>query len=196
MAVAAGIIGSALKVNRAEKLVQALTYHDLLTDLPNRRLFEDRLNQAIAYAKRQVETLAVLFIDIDGINFPAEQGVEIEDELLKIIARRISGRLRKQDTLARFGGNEFVAALVGIDLARNAGAAAEGILSAIIQPVVIGDRMIEPKAAIGIGIFPSDGQTTGELIREADIAMSEAKKRGAPGFRFFSEIRKSPEEAA
>jgi diguanylate cyclase (GGDEF)-like protein/PAS domain S-box-containing protein len=172
-----------------------LATHDPLTGLPNRKLFNDRLQQALARADRHKQPLAVLFIDMDdfkGINDTF--GHAVGDHFLTELARRMAGVLRASDTLARMGGDEFAIIL------ENAGRAEiEDILarlgSAVHQPFPSADRLARTSASIGVSLFPHNGRDPETLLAHADTAMYAAKNRGKNRTQFFDPQPTSPQAA-
>jgi diguanylate cyclase (GGDEF)-like protein len=162
-------------------------HHDPLTDLPNRILFEDRLQQAMARARRSERKVGVLCIDLDGFKQINDQhGHQTGDWLLRQVAARLTSRLRSTDTVARFGGDEFLAVLD--DLADTDGIAtvSESVLRALEEPFVIGATVLRTTASIGAAVFPSDGNSADELKRNADLALYRAKERGRNTYQIFS----------
>jgi diguanylate cyclase (GGDEF)-like protein/PAS domain S-box-containing protein len=172
----------------AEEQIQFLAYYDTLTELPHRALLRDRLDIALASARRRGEKVAVLFLDLDqfkGINDLF--GHAIGDGVLKEVGKRLRASGREQDTVARVGGDEFVILLAG---ARNAGAvanAAERILGALDGGVIVEGKSIDVGCSIGVSMFPEHGQDGETLIKNADAAMHRAKKEGRGNVRFFTE---------
>lgn len=170
---------------RAEERVRLLAYHDILTGLPNRRLFLDMLTQALAQAAHHGRTLAVMFLDLD--NFKSVNDVlghHAGDELLKAVALRLLGCVRRGDTVSRQGGDEFVVLLTEVANARDASLVAEKMLEALRAPVPIGEHRIDVTASIGISVYPLDGtDDAAELVKKADIAMYEAKAAGKNTWR-------------
>ena len=162
----------------AEKKVQHMAYHDQLTKLPNRRLLNDRLNRDIAQAKRRKRYLAILFIDIDGFKQVNDvYGHDVGDLLLLEIAKRLTGSVRTEDTVARIGGDEFVASLANISNIDDIKKVTEKVLSSIVQPFVIGDHDIYVSASIGIRLYPLNGKKIDILLRKADTALHNAKTK-------------------
>lgn len=168
----------------AEEQIQAsyhAAFHDLLTGLPNRALFRDRLEHGCAEAKRHRWNLAVMFLDLDGFKFVNDsQGHEAGDGVLQVIARRLQENTRGEDTISRYGGDEFLCLLMEVRDAESVAMIAKKIIKAIQAPCSVsrGDAMIEAhiKASIGISLFPKDGTTADVLIRRADEAMYKAKQ--------------------
>jgi len=186
--VIAALRAEAMRENAAE-IASRMTYlaqHDILTDLPNRLLFEDRLSHAIALGHRRRQLLAVLFLDLDrfkDINDSA--GHSIGDRLLKCVAQRLVACLRNSDSVCRQGGDEFVVLLSEVTQAADAGLVADKILSELNSPFHIDDHELRIGASIGIAIYPDDGASAGMLVRNADFAMYSAKKGGGNQHRFF-----------
>ena len=174
-----------IEVLEEESSFRAL--HDALTGLPNRRLFCDRLQQALARSQRQREGFAVMFIDLDGFKQVNDSlGHASGDELLVEVARRLERVLRASDTCARWGGDEFALLLPGITCRDDAAEIARKALRALGQSVRIGGRRIHCGASVGISLHPLDGADGDALIRCADMAMYRAKARGGGRYRFFS----------
>ncbi len=173
---------------RNEELINYQAFHDLLTGLPNRALFEDRLKLAIAHARRGKECLAVIYLDVDRFKLVNDSlGHAMGDKLLQIFAERILGCLRAEDTLARFGGDEFTLLLPQISKQENAGAVAKKILESLRLPIHIDNQEIFTSASIGIAMFPQSGETVETLVKSADIAMYHVKSNGKDAHQFFNE---------
>ena len=171
---------------RTEALISYQAYHDLLTSLPNRALFQDRLIQALAHAKRYKQPLAVMYLDLDRFKLVNDSlGHAIGDKLLKVAAERILSCLREEDTLARFGGDEFTLLLPHIINEDAAAAVAAKILGTIREPTVIDGHEIFTSASIGIALFPGAGETFETLLKSADIGMYYCKSNGKDGFELF-----------
>jgi diguanylate cyclase (GGDEF)-like protein/PAS domain S-box-containing protein len=173
---------------RHDELVNYQAYHDLLTCLPNRALFEDRIKLATAHARRYRENLAVMYLDVDRFKLVNDSlGHAMGDKLLQIIAERIKRCLRADDTLARFGGDEFTLLLPQIRTKADAAAVAVKILDSVRAPISIDQQEIFVSASIGIATYPHNGETMETLVKSADVAMYHVKSNGKDGFRFFSE---------
>ncbi|RJP53144.1 MAG: EAL domain-containing protein [Anaerolineaceae bacterium] len=171
----------------AQKQLEFLATHDPLTQLPNRILFSDRLNHALTVAKRTGNQGAVLFVDLD--DFKSVNDVfshTIGDELLRALSKRIRGALRESDTVARIGGDEFAILLEDIDQF-NVDIVAQKIIQAVSGPTKIVNDMIIITASIGISIFPQDGDTIHALLKNADLAMYQAKDNNKNRFEFFNQ---------
>ena len=188
-----GIIRDIGERKRAEATITFQAYHDLLTGLPNRALFKDRLGQAIVQAKRHGQTLATLFLDMDRFKMVNDTlGHLVGDALLQAVGQRLRVCLREGDTLSRIGGDEFMLLLPQIRSRENAAAIADKILSALRQPFHIEGNELYVGMSIGIAIYPDDGEDIETLVKHADIAMYHAKDNGRNNYRFFSsELRNS-----
>jgi diguanylate cyclase (GGDEF)-like protein/PAS domain S-box-containing protein len=171
---------------RAEATITFQAYHDLLTGLPNRALFKDRLTQAMANARRHGLFLATMFLDLDRFKTINDTlGHLVGDELLQAVSYRLRGCLREGDTLARIGGDEFMLLLPHIRSRDNASHIAEKILAALKAPFHIDQHELFISASIGISVFPEDGDTLEVLVKHADIAMYAAKDLGRNDYRFY-----------
>ncbi|HET7262469.1 MAG TPA: EAL domain-containing protein [Casimicrobiaceae bacterium] len=160
--------------------------HDALTDLPNRVLLEDRLNQAISLAKRHGNQVAVLVVDLDRVKRPSDStGHEIGDALLREVGRRLVATVRRSDTVSRQRGDQFVIVLSEIDHPQNAARHAERIHAALSVPYAPAPRDLRIDASIGISIFPDDGHDAETLIKCADAAMEHARQSGRNMYRLF-----------
>ena len=172
---------------RAEERLNYQANYDGLTQLPNRTLFVDRLGQAMARAKREGTTLALLFIDLDRFkNVNDSMGHSAGDKLLINVANTLNGCIRESDTIARFGGDEFAMILSPIYGAKNAGTVAQTVLKVLSRPFNIDGYDCIVGGSIGISVFPGDGETSEELIRNADAAMYRAKDSGRNTYEFFT----------
>jgi diguanylate cyclase (GGDEF)-like protein/PAS domain S-box-containing protein len=159
-------------------------YHDALTGLPNRMLFYDRLNQALALVRRTRRGLAVLFLDLDQFKLVNDTlGHGAGDRLLVEIARRLQQTVRESDTVARAGGDEFILLLRDVDSGTDAARTAQKVLEAVAQPVEIDGQRLYLTTSIGISLFPGDGEEAEALLTSADIAMYRAKDLGRNGFQ-------------
>jgi diguanylate cyclase (GGDEF)-like protein/PAS domain S-box-containing protein len=162
-----------------EDYIRYRAYHDALTDLPNRHLFNDRLHQALLYARRNSEMLAVMFLDLDHFKEVNDTlGHDVGDQLLQEVATRLHNCVREGDTVSRFGGDEFVLLLPKIKQVDGAVALAQKILDAFRPPVRIGKHRLPLKTSIGISMFPKDGDQPEMLLKRADEAMYRAKQAG------------------
>jgi diguanylate cyclase (GGDEF)-like protein/PAS domain S-box-containing protein len=190
---AGGVIGGVLvfhDVSEARRLASRLAHqaqHDALTDLPNRTLFVDRLTQALARATRRQETVALLFLDLDHFKTANDMyGHTTGDTLLRQVAERIRANLRASDSAARLGGDEFVILLPNADDANGIANVAEKIRAAISAPYFVNGNEVVIGVSIGISQSPGDGTDAAALLKNADMAMYDAKARGRNKFQFFS----------
>ncbi len=178
---------TALKNAQAELSRQAS--HDPLTDLPNRRLLLDRLSGALARLTRRPGMVAVLFLDLDGFKKVNDQlGHDSGDELLKVVARRLQDTVRQDDTVGRFGGDEFVVILESVLDRDHAALVAAKIIRAIRVPIDLKDGPAQVAASIGIAISPDPRDDPSALLRDADVAMYRAKSAGRSGWQFIDDI--------
>ncbi|MDP9160168.1 MAG: EAL domain-containing protein [Acidobacteriota bacterium] len=160
--------------------------HDVLTDLPNRALFNDRLMQAIVLAKRQDKQLAVMFVDLDHFKKINDSlGHDVGDKLLQSVAKRLVASVRRSDTISRMGGDEFVVLLSQVEHAEDAAFSARKILRALSVPYLINDKSLDINVSIGVSTYPADGQDAEGLISTADNAMYDVKQHGRNNFQFF-----------
>ncbi len=162
-------------------------FHDALTGLPNRLMLRDRLAQALLRAQRKQTSLAVLFIDLDRFKAVNDTlGHRIGDRLLCAVADRIASQVRKSDTVAREGGDEFLVLLEEVGNAANAGAVAGKLLQALASPYLVEGHSLHCGGSIGIAMYPGDGEDAEQLIKHADAAMFESKGQGRGRLHFFS----------
>jgi diguanylate cyclase (GGDEF)-like protein/PAS domain S-box-containing protein len=184
-----GILGVSRDISgrkQAEARITHLAQHDPLTDLPNRALFSERLEQALKQAQREQQRLAVLFIDLDCFKPINDQfGHAVGDLLLTATAQRMRACLRDSDMVARIGGDEFIVLLNDIDASASARQVAEKIRQALAQPFTIAGHQLHISASIGIAIYPEHGDNEIELAKSADSAMYEAKKGGRNNVQLF-----------
>jgi len=173
---------------QAESRAQHLADHDALTGLPNRRLLEDRLTQALALSQRNREQTAVMFVDLDRFKIINDSlGHTVGDAVLKEISERLVKQLRVVDTICRMGGDEFVVVLPEIKRASDAASVAAKILETVLHPYSVEGRELHLSASVGISVFPDDGRDAETLIRNADAAMYHAKETGRANYQFFTE---------
>ena len=172
---------------RAEATIAFQAYHDLLTGLPNRALFRDRLGQTIVQAKRLGQKLAILFLDLDHFKMINDTlGHLFGDELLQAVSQRLRGCLRETDTLARIGGDEFLVLLPHIQSSQNSALLAQKLLASLKAPFVIEGHELFVSLSVGAAIYPDDGEAIESLIKHADMAMYQAKERGRNGYCLYT----------
>lgn len=170
----------------SEARIAHLALHDPLTDLPNRRLFHELAQKAIGHASRAQERFAVLAIDLDGFKLVNDvHGHAAGDAVLRTVAERIAGTLRDADAVARFGGDEFVVLQTPAMQPAHVMTLAERLLDTLSQPVDLGRGQFSVSASIGVAMYPDDGESTDDLLRNADTAMYRAKADGRAMCRFF-----------
>jgi diguanylate cyclase (GGDEF)-like protein/PAS domain S-box-containing protein len=172
----------------AEEIIRFQAYHDMLTRLPNRTLFQDRLNQAILQTKRNHTKLAIMFLDLDRFKVVNDTlGHIIGDKLLQAVSHRLKKCLREGDTLARIGGDEFTLLLPEILDRSNSEYIAKKIISTLKNPFYIDKHELFVSTSIGIAHYPDDGLTMEALIKHADIAMYHVKDNGKDSYRFYAD---------
>ncbi len=166
--------------------MEHLAQHDFLTNLPNRVLLNDRIDQAISLGKRNNVGVALMFLDLDRFKHINDSlGHAIGDKLLQLVAQRLSSCVRRSDTVSRQGGDEFVILLSECRHAEDPGLTAEKIVAALAPPYVIDEHELHVTASIGISTYPADAQDGDGLIKSADIAMYHAKARDRGNYQFF-----------
>lgn len=186
-----GILGLYQDVSsrkRAEEQLHYMATHDLLTNLPNRFLFNDRLNQAVAKSKRSGHRFALLFLDLDGFKEVNDRfGHQKGDGILQQVAQRLKGCLRGSDTLARLGGDEFSLILEDIQDTPSTAAVPQKLLAALVEPFYLDENKITITASIGVSLYPDDGDSTELLLKKADAAMYRAKELGGDTYVYFEQ---------
>ena len=166
--------------------LERMVNYDILTNLPNRSLLADRLSQAMFQCNYHSQSLAVLFLDLDGFkNINDAYGHNVGDELLVVLSRRMQEAFRDGDTLARIGGDEFVAVLTSLDKLEDCEPILERILLAVSAPVVLGGAVLKVTASIGVTLYPQDSADADQLVRHADQAMYVAKESGKNRYHLF-----------
>ncbi len=181
------VMADITKLKSSQEEVNYLAYHDTLTDLPNRLLFNEQLKHALSIAKRDEAQLAVMFMDLDRFkNINDSLGHPVGDEVLRQTAKRLRAVLREQDVIARIGGDEFMLLLEGIGSSSDAALIAQKLLHSLLPPFHVNDQVLYLAASIGISMYPRDGDDEAVLVKNADTAMYEAKAAGRDDFRFYS----------
>jgi diguanylate cyclase (GGDEF)-like protein/PAS domain S-box-containing protein len=177
---------------RAEEQIEFHAYHDVLTHLPNRRLFTDRLALSITRARRSGRSVAVMFIDLDHFKTINDTlGHTAGDELLLEMSHRLTDCVREDDTVARLGGDEFTMILSELRQPEDAVGVAQKILDAVEQPMTVAGMTIELSASIGIALYPVDGVDVETLLRNADSAMYRAKESGRNNYQLCTDEMKT-----
>jgi len=173
------IFSDVTEKKQADEIIWKQANYDQLTQLPNRRLFKDRLEQGIRACQRNSGKLALLFIDLDKFKQINDTlGHEVGDLLLVQASERLAGSMRESDTLARMGGDEFNAILPGVSAPEDAERVAASIVESMARPFDLNGIMVEISASVGIALYPSDAQDVGQLLIQADKAMYAAKSKG------------------
>jgi diguanylate cyclase (GGDEF)-like protein/PAS domain S-box-containing protein len=176
------------ELEEAKARAQHLAAHDALTGLPNRRLLEDRLTQALALSHRNRKASAVMFVDLDRFKTINDSlGHAVGDALLKEVAARLVRQLREGDTICRIGGDEFVIVLPEVKRSSDVAQVAQKVIEQLSQPVIVDERELCVTCSIGIAVYPDDGRDAETLIRNADAAMYHAKELGRANYQFFTE---------
>ena len=175
-------------IKQSQDKIQYLANHDALTGLPNRTLFSDRIDHALQEARRSKKHIAIFFIDLDRFKIINDGlGHDVGDAVLIEVAKRFSTILRSEDTVARVGGDEFIAIAQDLESALSASKIAANLLESIREEIIIEKHKIKIGASIGISIYPNDGVSGDELVRKADIAMYDAKNNGRNAYRYISQ---------
>ncbi|MDO9323077.1 MAG: EAL domain-containing protein [Pseudomonas sp.] len=177
-----------LRVKHSEANFTHLAQHDALTNLPNRLLVRDRMDQAIGQARRYKKKAALLFLDLDNFKTINDSlGHSAGDELLKEVATRLRSAVREMDTVSRQGGDEFLIVLTDVSDLAAISAVAAHVLEQLAQPFALKGMQIVTSISIGIAMYPEDGDDFDQLLKHADIAMYQAKVAGRNAYRFFDQ---------
>ena len=188
MALGGLFVSAALTERRySEMRLDMLANHDPLTGLPNRTYFQDFLGHALARAQREKSQVSLLFIDLDRFkHINDSQGHEVGDQVLRIVASRLDEQLRADDFVARLGGDEFAVIMIHPPASRAASRVARKLIKALAESFKIDQRRYAIGASVGISVYPDDGHDANTLLRQADLAMYQAKQRRS-GFEYFSD---------
>jgi len=175
------------QAERQRQTERKLAYHDMLTGLPNRQLFHDRLSEALTNSYRNLKKTGLLFIDLDGFKAVNDTlGHDVGDRLLQDVSQRLQEHTRASDTVARMGGDEFTVILTNIDEVQDVATVAGKIIKVIGEPYDYGDGIVaRVTASIGISMYPKDGSNSVDLIRHADESMYKAKNGGKNNYVFY-----------
>lgn len=161
--------------------------HDALTGLPNRNLLDDRIEQALHQAHRENGRFAILFLDLDRFKYINDSlGHHVGDHVIRTVADRVQSSLREGDTVARLGGDEFAIILLNVEHEESAALVAEKLIEGIEQRIVFEENELLVSTSMGVAIYPEDGETQEELLKNADAAMYQAKQDTVNRFRFYS----------
>ncbi len=184
--IVAEIMGNALRRKQAEELINNMAYHDALTQLPNRNLFQNHLQMAMAQTRRNQTVVAVMMLDLDDFKTINDSlGHQMGDSLLKVIAGRLTKCVREGDMVARMGGDEFMVILPELAQPQDAALIAQKILAILSEPFQIENHALQTTASIGISLFPLNADDPESLIKQADIAMYLSKKKGKNTYHFY-----------
>ena len=175
------------ELNRQKDSLAYKAHHDTLTGLPNRALFNDRLEQAITKARRYKEEIALFFIDLDHFKQINDTlGHEVGDEVLKFFAKRLNASVRTEDTIARIGGDEFMVIMESLQTPEAISVVANKIVSIVKEPIILGEQTLNLGTSIGICVYPHNGETSEVLLKNADTAMYKAKAEGRDNYQFYT----------
>jgi len=183
-----GILTDVSEIKRSQQELEYVATHDFLTSLPNRVLFQDRLEQAVARSQRTGQVGALFFLDLNRFKLINDNlGHHVGDKLLRMVAKRLSKISRDTDTLSRLGGDEFTLVVEGLTDNNEAAVIAEKIMQVFKEAFTLGDYDLEVNVSIGISVFPDDSTETADLIKFADTAMYSAKDEGISSYRFYTQ---------
>jgi diguanylate cyclase (GGDEF)-like protein/PAS domain S-box-containing protein len=171
---------------QAEEKLERIAHYDLLTNLPNRVLLADRISQAMVQCQRRKQSLAVAYLDLDGFKAVNDNhGHGVGDALLVSVSQRMKAALREGDTLARIGGDEFIAVMIDLEKIEDSEPVLERLLKAAAKPVTVGEAVLQVSASIGVTLYPQDDVDADQLTRQADQAMYVAKQAGKNRYHLF-----------
>ena len=183
-----GIMRDITERKATEAKITHLANHDGLTNLPNRNLVQDRIQQTIAWAQRSGHQFAVMFIDLDKFKFINDSlGHDTGDVLLQTVAQRLTASLRMGDTVGRQGGDEFIVLLASLSVPEDAALVAQKILNSVAGPYLINGHELHTSASVGIAVYPQDGDNVEMLLKNSDTAMYHAKDAGRGNYQFFTQ---------
>lgn len=183
-----GLITDITEAKERERKIEQLAYFDPLTDLANRSLLRDKLEQATMFSQRSQRKFALLFLDLDRFKHVNDTyNHPLGDQVLQEVAQRIRQVVRRSDVVSRFGGDEFVIGLVEPKRIEDVALVAEKLLDIVSRPLVFDDKTVHITTSIGISVFPDDASSVDELIRNADLAMYQAKEEGRARYNYFTE---------
>ena len=192
----ANVVAAAIERKEAEAIISHMAFHDPLTGLPNRILFNDRFRMALEHARRNQETLGILFVDLDAFKLVNDSlGHSFGDRVLPEVAKRLQACLRAADTIARVGGDEFVILLPELKSAADAKPTADRVVAAMRRSIKVDDCEIVVGASVGISTFPEDGADSELLLKAADRRMYQAKERGGRSVAASAAARVEREDA-
>jgi diguanylate cyclase (GGDEF)-like protein/PAS domain S-box-containing protein len=174
------------ELDRSRRTQRYLAYFDSLTGLPNRRLLQDRFEQLLHSVRRRRGQLAVLFLNIDGFRRMNSGADGVGDAYLREVASRLSGVIRRNDTVARVGGDEFVVIVDCADESDAVVRVVEKLQESVRKPVVVDDHRLVVSVSVGISVFPGDGDKAEDLLKRAEVAMTRSKARGPNGYQFYA----------
>ena len=194
----AGAVHDITRRKDAEEQVRRLAYFDPLTGLPNRLMFTEQLQKALAHAQRQKRQLAIMFVDLDNFKRVNDTlGHNVGDELLKVVSAKLAGSIRAQDwigrgasvqganSIARLGGDEFIVMLSDVPEAAEAASVARRLVATLSEPVMVQSTELYVSGSVGVAMYPADGTDIDTLLMNADTAMYRAKEAGRGGFQFY-----------
>ena len=173
---------------KEKKLLQHQANHDVLTNLPNRLLFSDRITRSIVKAKRNHTKIALFFLDLDYFKEINDSfGHDVGDKVLQAVAMRVQSIIREEDTFSRLAGDEFTLILEGVESIEDVSSLAKKILLALSRVLYIKEHELYVSSSIGIALYPQDAQDDVSLLKYADAAMYKAKEKGRNNFQYYEQ---------